>query len=93
MISEPEISTHCVWKNMKADAIFAKTQLLNVSAQLHTTADIDLYLLYISQFTSDVISKTVPLHKSSDRSALWWSDKIYKAVNFTCQLYKQAERS
>ena len=56
---------------MKVNALFNEAQLLNVSAQLHTTADIDLYLLYISQFTSDVISKTVSLYKSSDRSALW----------------------
>ena len=48
MISEPEISTQCVWKNIKVDVIFAEAQLLNVSAQLYTTADIDLYLLYIS---------------------------------------------
>ena len=77
MISKPEILTQCVWKNIKADVIFAEAQLLNVSAQLYIIADINLYLLYISQFTLDVISKTVPLHKSSDRAALWWSDKIY----------------
>ena len=70
MISESEISTQCVWKNMKADAVFAEAQLLNVSAQLYIIADINLYSLYISQFTSDVISKTVSLHKSSDRAAL-----------------------
>ena len=92
MISESEISTQCVWKNMKVDVIFAKAQLLYVSAQLYTTADIDLYLSYISQFTSDVISKTVPLHKLSDRSALWWSEKIYQAVNSAHQLCWQAER-
>ena len=55
---------------MKVDAVFAEAQSLNVSAQLYTTADIDSYLSYISQFTSDVISKTVPLHKLSDRAAL-----------------------
>ena len=53
---------------MKADTVFAKTQLLNVSAQLYIIADINLYLLYISQFTSDVISKTVPLYKLLDRA-------------------------
>ena len=55
---------------MKADAIFMKAQLLNISAQLYIITDINLYLLYISQFTSDVISKTVSLHKSLDRVAL-----------------------
>ena len=48
MISEPMISTQHVWKNMKVNAVFAKTQLLNVSAQLHTTANNNSYLLYIS---------------------------------------------
>ena len=71
MISEPEISTQHVWKNMKVNVIFAKTQLLNVLTQLYTIADINQYSLYIRQFTSDVISKTVPLHKLSDRAALW----------------------
>ena len=71
MISEPEISTQCEWKNIKVDAVFAKAQLLNILAQLHIIADINLYSLYISQFTSDVISKTVSLYKSSDRAALW----------------------
>ena len=66
---------------MKVNIIFAEAQLLNLSAQLYTTADIDLYLSYISQFTSDIISKTVSLYNSSDRSALWWSDKLYQAVN------------
>ena len=55
---------------MKADAIFSEAQLLSVSAQLYIIADINLYSLYISQFTSDVISKTVPPHKLSDRAAL-----------------------
>ena len=55
---------------MKADDVFAEAQLLNVSAQLYTIADINLYSLYISQFTSDVIIKIVSLHKSSDRAAL-----------------------
>ena len=55
---------------MKANVIFTKAQLLNISAQLYTIAEINLYSLYISQFTSDVISKIVPLHKSLDRAAL-----------------------
>ena len=55
---------------MKADAVFTKTQLLNILAQLYTTADINSYSLYISQFTSNIISKTVSLHKLSDKSAL-----------------------
>ena len=55
---------------MKVDVIFAEAQLLNISAQLNTTADIDSYSLYISQFTSDIISKTVSLHKLLDRAAL-----------------------
>ena len=55
---------------MKADAVFAEAQLLNVSAQLYIIADINLYSLYISQFTLDIISKTVSLYKSSDRAAL-----------------------
>ena len=80
MISESIISTQHVWKNMKVDTVFAKAWLLNISAQLQTTANIDSYLSYISQFTSDVISKTVPLYKSLDRAALWWSDKIYQVV-------------
>ena len=81
MISESEILTQCVWKNMKVDVIFTKAWLLNFLAQLYTLTNIKSYLLYISQFTSDVISKTVPLHKSSDRAVLWWSDKTYQAVN------------
>ena len=66
---------------MKVNAVFAEAWLLNISAQLYIIADIDLYLSYISQFTSDVISKTVSLYKLLDRAALWWSDKIYQAVN------------
>ena len=77
---------------MKVNVIFAKAQLLNISAQFYTTANINSYLLYISQFTSDVISKTVSLHKLSDRAALWWLDKIYQAVNSAHQLHWQAER-
>ena len=69
IISESIISTQCVLKNMKVNAVFAKAQLLNISAKLYTTADIDSYSSYISQFTSDVISKTVSLHKLSDRAA------------------------
>ena len=66
---------------MKVDAVFAEAQLLNILAQLYKIADINLYSLYISQFTSDVISKTVSLYKSLDRATLWWSDKIYQVVN------------
>ena len=33
---------------MKADAVFAEVWLLNISAQVYTLADIDLYSLYIS---------------------------------------------
>ena len=62
---------------MKADAVFTKTQLLNISAQLYIRANNNLCLFYIGQFTSDIISKTVSLYKSSDRAALWWSNKIY----------------
>ena len=61
---------------MKADVIFAEAQLLNISAQLYTIADINLYSLYISQFTSDVIIKTVSLYKLSDRAVHLQSDKI-----------------
>ena len=32
MISESEILTQHVWKNMKADAVFAEAQLWNISA-------------------------------------------------------------
>ena len=56
---------------MKLNAVFAKAQLLNILAQLHIIADIDLDSLYISQFTSDIISKTVSLYKLLDRAALW----------------------
>ena len=77
MISESVILTQHVWKNMKINIIFAEAQLLNISAQFYTTAVINSYSSYISQFTLDVISKTVSLYKSLDRVALWWSDKIY----------------
>ena len=56
MISESEILTQHVSKNMKVDAVFTKAQLLNVSAQLYKIADINLYMSYISLFTLDIIS-------------------------------------
>ena len=77
MISKPEILTQCVWKYIKVNAVFAEAQLLNISAQLYTIADINLYLLYISQFTSNVIYKTLYFYKLLNRAALWLSDKIY----------------
>ena len=55
---------------MKVNVVFAEAWLLNISAQLYIIADINLYLSYISQFTSDVISKTVSLYKLLDRAAL-----------------------
>ena len=62
---------------MKADTVFTKTKLLNISAQLYIRANNNLCLLYIRQFTLDIISQRVSLYKSSDRAALWCSDKIH----------------
>jgi len=78
---------------MKADAVYAEARQLNTFVQLRSIEDIDAYASYVSQFTSDIINKTVPLHKPSDRAAPWWSDEIYQAVNSARQLRRQAERA
>jgi exonuclease III len=92
-VPEPINSTQRVWKNMRTDAVFAEARRLRLPSHLRTTRDIDDYSLYVSQFTSDLISKTVPLHKPSDKAAPWWSDEIYYAVNSVRALRRYAERT
>jgi hypothetical protein len=74
---------------MDTTTITEGVQELRLPLQLRTKTEVDQFADYLVSFTQDLINKSVPWHKPSDKEVPWWSIETEHAVFLERQRRRQ----